>query len=215
MRNPYRRNRSQSVHPLMTMLFVILLGVVFGVVVATIHTTESPSTVTSQMPPITPSVISTATQALPTLRPELPKYSLYIPSLGKTGQIIHLTLEGSSWNVQSLGNNVGHLIGTAWFDDDEAGNVVLAGHVELRDGKQGIFAGLNTLPIGDTFIIYNGEVSRHYVIESSYETDPSDLTPLYWSSDAIVTLITCDDYDWISNQYLSRHIVVARMIDSQ
>jgi len=213
MRNPYRRNRSQSGHPLVMMMVVILVGVVSGVLVTIRQTTVSPLTATLQITPATPSVISINTPILPTLRPELPRYSLYIPSLGKTGQITHLPLEGSSWDVQSLGNNVGHLIGTAWFDDAEAGNVVLAGHVELRDGKQGIFAGLNTLPIGDTFTIYNGEVSRHYVIESSYETDPSDLTPLYWSSDAIVTLITCSDYDLLGNEYLSRYIVVARMID--
>ena len=116
--------------------------------------------------------------------------------------------------MQSLGSNVGHLIGTTWFDDAERGNVVLAGHAELRDGTRGIFAGLSTLPIGETFTVYNGEVTRHYVIESSYETDPSDLTPLYWSSDDIVTLITCSDYDFLGNAYLSRHIVVARAIDS-
>jgi len=199
----------------MTMV-VILIGIAFGIVVTIRQTTASPVTVNLQVTPVvTPSVISTDTQILPTLRPELPKYWLYIPSLGKTGQIIHLTLEGSSWNIQNLGNNVGHLIGTAWFDDAEAGNVVLAGHVELRDGTQGIFAGLNTLAIGDTFTIYKGDVSREYVIESSYETDPSDLTPLYWSSDAIVTLITCSNYDLLGNEYLNRHIVVARMIDLQ
>jgi len=56
---------------------------------------------------------------------------LFIPKLGwkRAIPIIEVPLEGDSWNVEKLGQNVGHLEKTSWLGDN--GNVVIVGHIQL------------------------------------------------------------------------------------
>ena len=195
----------------MPLVIVLMMSGVFGVVLV-MDQMQTPPPQAAQ-PSQAANTAATAAEPVPaSAATQYPAYSLYIPALEITGRVVHLTLDGGSWSVQGLGNNIGHLIGTSWFDDEVRGNIVLVGHVELRDGKQGIFSGLNRVPIGETIIVRNGNQSRRYRIEASYKTEPDDLAPLYPSSNEIITLITCDDYDFFSNTYLSRHIVVASLI---
>ena len=195
----------------MPLVIVLMMSGVFGVVLV-MDQMQTPPPQAAQ-PSQAANAAATVAEPVPaSAATQYPAYSLYIPALEITGRVVHLTLDGGSWSVQGLGNNIGHLIGTSWFDDEVRGNIVLVGHVELRDGKQGIFSGLNRVPIGETIIVRNGNQSRRYRIEPSYKTEPDDLAPLYPSSNEIITLITCDDYDFFSNTYLSRHIVVASLI---
>jgi LPXTG-site transpeptidase (sortase) family protein len=195
----------------MPLVIVVMMSGVFGVVLVMDQMQSEPPEAAqpSQASNATPTVAEPVLVSMATQRPT---YSLYIPALEVTGRVVHLTVDGASWSVQGLGNNIGHLIGTSWFDDEVRGNIVLVGHVELRDGKQGIFAGLNGVPIGETIVVRSGNQSRRYRIDVSYKTEPDDLAPLFPSSQEIITLITCDDYDFFSNTYLSRHIVVASLV---
>ncbi len=201
--------RSSSARPHLTGI-VLLLSVLFGIVL--VVTQMKPAPPTGAPPALR---ISTGVPALPSPQPAAPAFFLSIPSLGVTAPIVHLAVDNGTWDVHNLGNNAGHLLGTAWFDNAIAGNIVFAGHVELRDGTRGIFAGLSSVPTGESIVIHSGSWSRRYLIEASYETDPSDLGPLYASQREIVTLITCSDYDWLGNTYHRRHVVVARASDSE
>jgi LPXTG-site transpeptidase (sortase) family protein len=133
--------------------------------------------------------------------------ALFIPSAGIYAPIVQTYLDGTSWDVSQLGTNVGHLQGTAWVDTP--GNVVLSGHVELSDGRQGVFANLNEVVVGDIIVVVmNGDEWRYIVTEIS-STTPEDLSPVYPTTDERLTLITCEDYDFISDAYLERTIIVA------
>lgn len=166
----------------------------------------------------TPEVITTPDEASATINeinnnfesPIPPDTALFIPSAGIYAPIVQTYLDGVSWDVSQLGTNVGHLQGTAWIDTP--GNVVLSGHVELSDGRQGVFANLNEVAVGDIIVIVmNGDEWR-YIITEIGSTTPQDLQPIYPTSEPRLTLITCEDYDFISNSYLERTIIVAERI---
>lgn len=135
---------------------------------------------------------------------------LTIPSAGIYAPIVQVYLNETSWDVSRLGNNIGHLQGTRWVS--ETGNVVLSGHVELADGRQGIFANIGELNIGDRIILSQNGVNYHYDVSSINTVDPDDLSPIYPSRDNLLTLITCGNYDFFSDSYLQRIVVVAQQI---
>lgn len=136
--------------------------------------------------------------------------ALVIPSAGIVAPIIRVYVGGTSWDVSNLGNNIGHLEGTRWIPDD--GNVVLSGHVELADGREGIFANLNELSVGDRVIITQDGNDYHYDVSTIGTYEPTDLTPIYPSDNNRLTLITCGSYDFISDSYLERVVVVAEQV---
>jgi len=144
------------------------------------------------------------------LGPDIENAALVIPNAGIVAPIVRAYIGAGSWDVSSLGNNIGHLEGTRWIPED--GNVVLSGHVELNDGRQGIFANLHELQIGDRVIITQNGNDFHYDIITIGSYQPTDLTPIYPSTDNILTLITCGEYDFISDSYLERVVVVAEQV---
>jgi sortase A len=170
---------------------------------------STPSIPTIEQPTSTPQVIvqqpTASITATPTPAPKT--VSLVIPSLAVNAPIIDVYLVDGIWDVSLLGVNVGHLQGTARVG--EVGNVVLSGHVELRDGHKGVFSLLSQAVIGDRVIVVDGGIQTQYVITEVYTTTPDDLTPVYPTIEPRLTLITCGSYDFFSNQYLERTIVVA------
>lgn len=142
--------------------------------------------------------------------PDIENAALVIPGAGIVAPIIQVYLSETTWDVTQLGNNIGHLEGTRWVS--EGGNIVLSGHVELSDGRQGIFANLTDLQAGDRVIITQNGIDYHYDIASITSHDPSDLTPIYPTESNILTLITCGTYDFVSDTYLERVVVVAEQV---
>jgi LPXTG-site transpeptidase (sortase) family protein len=193
-------------------LAVLIISTIFGAAVVInqvqMSSPQNPGVDSTQITlTVLPSTLIPITET-----PDIKRYSLFVPSLGITARLIHLSISGGRWNVDGLASNVGHLTGTAWFEDVPTGNVVLAGHVEMRDGQPGIFARLHEVPLGETIVIRSNEDTRHYRVIASYETVPDDLAPLYATNTEILTLITCGDYDFLANSYQSRLIVVAERI---
>ena len=140
-------------------------------------------------------------------RPQPGTTNLFIPSAGIFTPVVEVFLDGTSWDVSQLGNNVGHLEGTAWVDT--GGNVALSGHVELSDGRQGIFANIDELEVGDLIEIQQGEEVWRYSVAEVTTTTPEDLTPIYPSDVEKLTLITCGNYDFFQDSYLERIVVTA------
>lgn len=144
--------------------------------------------------------------------PTIPRGShLFIPSAGIYTPIVQAFLDGTSWDVSGLGENAGHLQGTPWISDP--GNVVLSGHVEMADGRLGVFANLSVLKIDDLIVITdeNG-VENVYVVRRIWNTRPDDLSPLYSEEKDTLTLITCDEYNFLENSYLERTIIRAERL---
>jgi len=141
-------------------------------------------------------------------RQEIPQSAkIFLPTAGVYSNVIQAYMDGRSWDISQLRSRVGHLEGTAWVDGP--GNVVLSGHVELADGRPGIFAELDLVQVNDVVRVLSEDTWHYYLVTQVYKTTPTDLQPLMPTSDDRLTLITCNSYDFLSNAYLERVIVVA------
>ncbi|MDZ4669258.1 MAG: sortase [Phototrophicales bacterium] len=215
----YRRQSSFSGQRLLTLILLGMVGGIAFLIYDSLSIPPSPSVViNTPIPQPTAEVVvansspeptpQSSPIATPTQAPEA--VSIIIPSLAINASIIDVYLVDGIWDVSVLGGNVGHLQGTARVGQE--GNVVLSGHVELRDGAMGVFGLLNQASIGDRVILREGDRQRQYVITDVYITTPDDLMPVYPTTTSRLTLITCGSYDFFRNQYLERTIVVAEPI---
>jgi LPXTG-site transpeptidase (sortase) family protein len=212
----YRRRQS---NPLAEILQIMLLGVIFGSLFFAHDNGQSTQVVVEQveetvdetLPATQPrdSTTEPPAAAISTPQPPAPT-TVFIPTVGIRTSIIEAYLDGVSWDVGQLGTNAGHLQGTAWLD--RPGNVVLAGHAELADGRRGVFARVSEVNLGDPIFIRQGEDERHYIVRDVFMTTPDDLTVLYPTTDEQLTLITCDNYDFLQDAYLQRMVVIAERI---
>ena len=118
------------------------------------------------------------------------------------------------WDLTHLDSYVGHLQGTARLG--QGGNFVLAGHVELKDGRPGPFAKLKTLTKGDPILLLksNGGQSQMlaYSITEAKVVKPDDFEVLRNHGFEELTLITCDDWNQQDRTYHSRVVIHARLI---
>lgn len=195
---------------------VIILGVIIGVIyavyqgltrapdptstpVAVINATVAPA-VTLEINPVTPTITPIQTTIL-------------IPSAGILANVITVYPDGESWNISNLGQNVGHLLGTGWFDSP--GNIVLSGHVEMSDGRPGVFAPIRDMETGEEIILTYGETEYRYITQEVRRVEPTDLSVLMPTPQETLTLITCDAYDFLSDQYQERVVVIASRVQIQ
>lgn len=152
---------------------------------------------------------------MPTVRPAKPREITYgatffAPTAGISTTVIQSYLDGTSWDIADLGTYAGHLQGTAWMN--EPGNIVLAGHVEMGDGRKGIFSRIEDLRIGDPLILSQDKQRYIYAVKQVLRVEPNDLSVLYPSSSDRLTLVTCSNYDFIQDVYHERYVVVADRI---
>ncbi len=150
----------------------------------------------------------------PTLLPgtyDLNDAHLLIPSLAINTPIIQVYLRNASWDVSTLGAYAGHLQGTTWLTGVKS-NIVLSGHVEMRDGRQGVFAGLDHIEVGALVILQQGDINQRYLVTEITSVPPTDLDPVRPTDGERLTLITCDSYDFFSDTYLNRTVIIAEPI---
>ncbi len=194
---------------------LIVLGIFAGVAFLVFDTLSNRSGSPSSDTPgaLVQVVLPTATVAnagpedVATPIPQVAETNLFIPSAGIFAPIVEVYLDGESWNVSQLGMNVGHLQGTPEFG--VGGNVVLSAHVEMSDGRRGIFATLVELETGDLIEVQQNDTVWRYAVSEISTTTPDDLSPLYPTTTPQLTLITCGNYNFIQNAYLDRIIVTA------
>ncbi len=129
------------------------------------------------------------------------------PTAGINAEVIESYLSGQSWDVSDLGIYAGHLQGTSWVD--RPGNVVLAGHVEMADGRTGVFANIDELAVGDPIILRQDGVEHVYNVTEMRTVEPNDLSVLYPTSTNRLTLITCSDYSFLEDVYQQRFVIIA------
>ena len=135
-----------------------------------------------------------------------------IPQLVLQTQIVGVSQQGNSWNVNWLTTAVGHLEGTAY--PTHLGNSVIAGHINLPDGTSGPFANIGQLQWGDEISLSLDGVEYTYEVREVYQTTPDDLDVLERSNDyAWLTLVTCSEYDITNQAYQYRTIIVAIMVE--
>lgn len=212
----YRRRRASRFSG---MTFVVLLGMVAGVMFlardgwppagasATAHRiSEALPPPQPQAPPLAPT-LDPFVQSRPVAHEITAGATLFAPTAGISTGIIQSYLNGVSWDVAELGAAAGHLQGTAWLNGP--GNIVLAGHVELTDGRRGVFASIDRLNVGDPLILTQNGEQRVYTVQELRRVEPDDMTVLYPSDSDLLTLITCSNYDFLRDIYHERLVVVA------
>ncbi len=214
---------SRRSNPISNIFILIALGI-FGGIVYLVFTglggdSDPEPTPVAQVDDATPTVTATLAPDQPTFTPqptptlaaglyELSSARINIPEAAINAPIVQVYLEDGSWDVANLGMNVGHLQGTTWLSG-VPGNIVLSGHVEMRDGRQGVFAGLDELQIGSLIILEQGNQEILYAVTEIMEVEPTNLDPVRPTTSERLTLITCDDYDFFADEYQIRTVVVA------
>lgn len=213
----YRRRRSNRFSGV---TFAMMLGMIAGVLflmnngwspAGASATRLTPDDTLPPPQPQAPAISPTHdpfVQSRPVMQEITAGATLFAPTAGISTTVIQSYLDGVSWDVADLGTAAGHLQGTAWLD--RPGNVVLAGHVELADGRRGVFANIDQLSIGDPLIITQNGTQHVYTVTELRKVEPDDLTVLYPSASAQLTLITCSDYDFLRDIYHERLVVVAQ-----
>jgi LPXTG-site transpeptidase (sortase) family protein len=209
---PYsRRRRSFSVWQF------LLIAVGIGLIVFSYQqlnqTPETP--VASLEPGTTPTVPRALGRGdvlpTPTIDYTKPQRSLVFPAAALTSRIIEAIRTDQSWETRYLGESVGHLEGTGWFNDIGA-NIVLAGHVENENGAPGPFAYLFKTTLDDLIILQEGSTSRYYKVTRIEHAKPDQVE--YVSQDGIerLTLITCTGWDYKAQTYEGRLVVIAEPV---
>lgn len=124
--------------------------------------------------------------------------------------------QDDNWDLSHLSDLAGHLEGTP--ERGKGGNYVLAGHVELKDGRPGPFAKVHLLAVGDLLTILNDAPNNPTVIEYAVtevkKTDPQDINQIRNHGYEELTLVTCDDWDPKTLTYNTRIVVHARPVQS-
>lgn len=188
---------------------VLVLMVIIGGMFALYERAGSPAFRSAPEPilygPLIPPALTPL--ALPTPIQQRSSTTFFVPTAGIRAPVVDVYLNGESWDVSRLGYNAGHLQGTVPFGS--TGNLVLVGHVEMADGRPGVFAGINSMRVGEPLILSRGSLEKQYTVSQVRVVAPDDLSVLYPTTSDRLTLITCGDYDFLQNQYQERIVVIA------
>ncbi len=144
----------------------------------------------------------------PTFDLSVPMRMITFPAASMSAPVIPAGRVQGTWETRHLGDSVGHLVGTSWFDDP-GGNIVLAGHVESNTGAPGPFAYLFEAKVGDLVILREGTREEDYRVTSIKRADPYDVSYVAQDGRQRLTMITCTDWDYQQQTYLGRLVVIA------
>ncbi len=151
-----------------------------------------------------PDTVNSVTQAGVATRLVIPKLNLDAP-------VVLSPIADQTWQVDHLGQAVGHLEGTAWPGANS--NIVLAGHVTLSAGVYGPFAGLAQLAPGDELFVYSGEQRFKYVVDGYQTVDRASIEVTYPTEIAQITLITCTNWNGDQERYEQRLVVKGHLVE--
>ncbi|MBN1995484.1 MAG: sortase [Anaerolineae bacterium] len=135
---------------------------------------------------------------------------LLIPKLNLDAPVLLAPIQNQTWQVDHLGQAVGHLEGTA--PPGSNSNIVLAGHVTLAAGVYGPFAGLAQLISGDLIVVYEGDKKFQYVVEGYQLVERTAIEVTQPTDTGQITLITCSNWNRDENRYEQRIIVIGRLL---
>lgn len=133
---------------------------------------------------------------------------MIIPSLNVHTPLVESAVLGNTWDISTFFDEVAHLEGTA--PPGTEGNTVIAGHITHGRGY-GPFRTLETIQMGEYVIVKDYDVEYTYRVVEMVEVDPSDIEWTQPTDDAVLTLITCGNWNQARRTYLSRIVVRAEL----
>lgn len=145
--------------------------------------------------------------------------SIRIPAIGLgTGvpiPIVHVYYEEGStdlgWDLSTLGNYVGELEGGSYLP--YPGNSALTGHYY----SMGVFKNLEYLKEGDEIIIFGNDGIRYtYQVVQKFIAQPTDVYEMFQQvGERSLTLVTCENYNMVTDEYERRQIIRATIIGQE
>lgn len=137
---------------------------------------------------------------------------LEIPALNQKINIVGVPQSEKSWDVSWLDNNAGWLEGSAFPTWD--GNTVLTGHVWDALNRPGPFASLKSLKYGDQILIHAFGMTYTYEVRESksYWAKTAASKVFRHEEKAWVTLVTCETYNSLADDYFFRRVVRAVLV---
>ena len=139
---------------------------------------------------------------------------LEIPAIQVKTAIVGVPRGPWGWDVTWLGQNAGWLNGSAY--PTLSGNSVLTGHVWDANNQPGLFANLKSLKYGDRIMVHAFDQVYTYEVRESERIEPGNVwTALKHEDQAWLTLLTCEDYQFLRNTYSGRRMVRAVLVSVQ
>ncbi len=137
---------------------------------------------------------------------------LVIPKISLDAPIVLSRIVNQTWEVDHLGQTVGHLEGTA--PAGATSNFVLAGHVTLAEtnGGPGPFFKLKELTPGDLIVVHDGDKQFEYVIDSFQTVDRTAVEVTFPTETAQITLLTCTNWSQDEKRYVNRLVVKGHLV---
>jgi LPXTG-site transpeptidase (sortase) family protein len=154
--------------------------------------------------------VSQATMGLVASLPDRPATRIVIPAIEVDAPVVVIPIRNGTWEVEQITQEVGHLQGTA--SPGDSSNVVMAGHITLSIGGYGPFKGLAQVQPGDEVLVYVGDQEVYvYKVDSVKTVEATDVEVAYPTTEPILTLITCVNWDPVQGRYNDRLVVVAHL----
>ena len=154
--------------------------------------------------------VSQAPTGLVASLPDRPATRIVIPAIDVDAPVVVIPIRNGTWDVEQITHEVGHLRGTA--SPGDSSNVVMAGHITLSAGGYGPFRGLAQLQPGDEVLVYVGDQEVYvYTVDSVKTVEATDVEVAYPTTEPILTLITCVNWDPVQGRYNDRLVVVAHL----
>jgi LPXTG-site transpeptidase (sortase) family protein len=113
--------------------------------------------------------------------------------------------------VTWLGNYAGYLEGTAF--PTAQGNTGITAHVWDANNAPGPFANLKTLQHGDIIKIHAWGYVYTYSVRYNFLASPGNMASLSHEDYDWVTLLTCEQYSSLYDNYRYRRVVRAILVD--
>lgn len=132
---------------------------------------------------------------------------LQIPRLNVNIPIVGVPQSNGGWDLTWLDNAAGYLEGTAF--PSWPGNSAITAHAYLSNGQPGPFANLGTLTWGDQVIISAWGQRYIYEVRALQVVSPAAIQAITHEDQPWLTLITCKDYNILTQSYSSRLLVRA------
>lgn len=136
--------------------------------------------------------------------------SLSIPKIGMDVPIVGIPAIDNGWDLSWLSNQAGYLEGTAF--PSYQGNSVIAAHSYLANGNPGPFVHLEQLKKDDLIELTSWGIKSIYQVREVARVGAHDLSPLRHEKKSWMTLITCQQFNEETGEYLYRLVVRAEKI---
>ncbi len=165
----------------------------------------------SDLEPPTSASLQPSTPPAPTPTPP-PPAQLIIPSLGVSKTLAYIPVENGQWNLENLESGIGHLQTTGEHPGDDVG-MTFVGHV-TRPWPEiaGPFADLIFMKPGDEIIYRWDGFDYVYGLEGFARVKPEAVEYLYIEDGDVITLATCDTWDYVEWEYADRLLARARLL---